>query len=67
MRQMWGAATAAGDAFSDWADAVAAADGRLTRGHGPGLPLVLAAQAAFRSQARPCTAASCHTGRQLSG
>lgn len=50
---MWRVVTAASDAFSNWADAVAAADGRLAAGHDHGLPLVLAAQAIFRSQVSP--------------
>jgi len=65
MERMWSVATAASDAFSKWANAVAAVDTRFAAGFEQGLPLVLAAQATFRSQARAWSpsspwAAACH-------
>lgn len=49
---MWAALAAASDAVCNWADAIARADPWLAASEECGLPLILAAQATFRSQVR---------------
>lgn len=50
LESMWEACSAASDAVCNWADVIARADPPLAASEECGLPLVLAAQAVFRSQ-----------------